>query len=74
MSWGIPLCLALGFAGCDPPADWAGTGVEGGGGSGKLALSWTLDGAFFTLDRCAAQKIDYMEVRIDPINGTGSVG
>ena len=43
-------------------------------GRGRVALSWTLDGAFFTAERCKAENIAFMEVEVQAATGPGQVG
>lgn len=43
-------------------------------GHGKIAIAWTLDGAYFDLQRCQKLGIDYMEVAVQQVAGEGLVG
>ncbi|MCS6915338.1 MAG: hypothetical protein RMK29_18885 [Myxococcales bacterium] len=42
--------------------------------NGRVALSWTLDGAFLTTERCQAERIEFMEVEVRSLTGPAQIG
>lgn len=41
---------------------------------GRVAMSWTLDGAFLQAQSCQTERIDFMEVEVRSLSGGGSIG
>lgn len=63
---GLWLCAALG---CDPAAPLPQVSL-----SGRVVVSWRIDGAALTAERCAAEGLRYMEVAVAERSSGGRVG
>lgn len=61
---GLAALLALAL-GCDPAFDSSGTPT----GTGRLAVSWRIDGAALDAARCTSEGLQYMEVDVVGQNG-----
>ena len=62
--------LLIGACGGAPGGDWAPPAEDL---RGRLAMSWSIDGAPLTTERCTAERIAFMEVEVVSTTGAGSL-